>query len=69
MDIFWRGEPFLFHPIMVEGVRLANEMGFETGIVTNYYYIQPNWGKFSRIYTIQIGGVQKDIVLHEDEIK
>ncbi len=41
----------------------------ETGIVTNYYSIRPNWGKFFCIYTVQIGEVQKDIVLHEDEIK
>ncbi len=41
----------------------------ETGIVTNYYFMSPNWGKVFYIYTIQIGEDQKDIVLHEDEIK
>ena len=41
----------------------------ETGIVTNYYFLSPNWGKVFYIYTIQIGEGQKDIVLHEDEIK
>ena len=41
----------------------------ETGIVTNYYSIRLNWGKVFYIYTVQIGGGQKDIVLHEDEIK
>ncbi len=41
----------------------------QTGIVINYYFIHPNWGKVFYIYTIQIGEDQKDIVLHEDEIK
>ncbi len=41
----------------------------ETGIVTNYYFISPNWGKVFYIYTIQIGEGQRDIVLHGDEIK
>jgi len=34
---FEGGEPFLFYPTMLEGVRLAREMGFEVGIVTNAY--------------------------------
>jgi hypothetical protein len=32
---FEGGEPFLFYPLMVEGMKLAREMGFKTGIVTN----------------------------------
>lgn len=32
------GEPFLFYPLMVEGVRIAHEKGFDTGIVTNAYW-------------------------------
>jgi len=35
---FEGGEPFLFYPVMVEGIRLAREKGFETGIVTNGYW-------------------------------
>jgi hypothetical protein len=35
---FEGGEPFLFYPIMLEGLRTAAEMGFETGIVTNNYW-------------------------------
>jgi len=41
----------------------------KTGIVTNHYSICPNWGKVFYIYTVQIGQSQKDIALHEDEIK
>jgi MoaA/NifB/PqqE/SkfB family radical SAM enzyme len=35
---FEGGEPFLFYPLMVEGIRVAREMGMRTGIVTNAYW-------------------------------
>lgn len=35
---FEGGEPFLYYPIMIEGLRLANEFGFKTGLVTNSYW-------------------------------
>ena len=35
---FEGGEPFLFYPIMVEGLRLSKELGFKTGLVTNSYW-------------------------------
>lgn len=35
---FEGGEPFLFYPLMVEGVRIARDMGFKAGIVTNAYW-------------------------------
>lgn len=35
---FEGGEPFLYYPIMVEGLNMANKMGFKTGIVTNSYW-------------------------------
>lgn len=35
---FEGGEAFLFYPVMLEGIRLAREMGFKTGIVTNAYW-------------------------------
>ncbi len=34
---FEGGEPFLFYPSMLEGVKLARDMGFKVGIVTNAY--------------------------------
>lgn len=34
---FEGGEPFLFYPSMIEGVRLARYLGFKVGIVTNAY--------------------------------
>ncbi len=35
---FEGGEPFLYYPVMVEGLRLARDMGFRTGVVTNCYW-------------------------------
>ena len=35
---FEGGEPFLYYPIMLEGLRIARDMGFKTGIVTNTYW-------------------------------
>ena len=34
---FEGGEPLLFYPLMLEGVKLARNMGFGTGAVTNAY--------------------------------
>jgi len=41
----------------------------QSGLVTNYYWISPDRGKVFHIYTVRIGSDQKEIVLHEDEIK
>ena len=35
---FEGGEPFLYYPIMIEGVKLAKKQGFKVGIVTNSYW-------------------------------
>jgi hypothetical protein len=35
---FEDGEPFLFYPLMLEGIRIACSMEFEVGVVTNGYY-------------------------------
>jgi hypothetical protein len=32
------GEPFLFYPLMLESARMASEMGFKVGLVTNGYW-------------------------------
>ena len=34
---FEGGEPLLFYPLMLEGIKVAGEMGFKTGVVTNAY--------------------------------
>lgn len=35
---FEGGEPFLYYPILLRGVRLAAEMGFQVGLVSNGYW-------------------------------
>ncbi len=35
---FEGGEPFLFYPLMIEGVRIARDKGFTTGVLTNSYW-------------------------------
>ena len=35
---FEGGEPFLFYPLLIEGVRLAKERNFSVGLVTNAYF-------------------------------
>ena len=41
----------------------------QSGIVANYYWVSPSSAKVFYIYTVRIGTGQKEIVLHEDEIK
>ncbi|MCK4614766.1 MAG: radical SAM protein [Thermoplasmata archaeon] len=38
MVYFEGGEPFLFYPLMREGIKMARDMGIKTGIVTNAYW-------------------------------
>jgi hypothetical protein len=35
---FEGGEPFMFYPLMLEGLKLARKKGFDVGIVTNSYW-------------------------------
>ena len=35
---FEGGEPFLFYPLMVEGLRIAGDRGLKTGVVSNAYW-------------------------------
>lgn len=35
---FEGGEPFLYYPILVEGLKLAKSAGFSTGLVSNCYW-------------------------------
>ncbi len=32
------GEPFLYYPVMLEGIKMSHERGFKTGIVSNSYW-------------------------------
>ena len=42
----------------------------QVGKITNYYWISPGGGTEAfYIYTVQIGTGNKEVVLHEDEMK
>jgi MoaA/NifB/PqqE/SkfB family radical SAM enzyme len=36
---FEGGEPFLYYPVMLEGLKSARDRGFKTGVVTNGYFV------------------------------
>jgi MoaA/NifB/PqqE/SkfB family radical SAM enzyme len=38
MVYFEGGEPFLFYPIMIQGLREAKKLGFKRGVVSNCYW-------------------------------
>jgi len=35
---FEGGEPFLYHPVLLKGARMASDMGFEVGLLSNGYW-------------------------------
>ncbi len=41
----------------------------QLGIVADYYWIRPNAGGVFYVYTVKIRDSEKEIVLHEDEMK
>ena len=63
---FEGGEPFLYYPVLNEGVRLSRENGFKTGIVTNCY-----WATAVEDGELWLGPLSKsgldDISLSDDE--
>ena len=41
----------------------------QRGIVTDFYWIQPNTSGVFYVYTVKIRDSEKEIVLHEDEMQ
>ena len=69
---FEGGEPFLYYPIMVEGAKLAKNMGFKVGIVTNSYWatsIQDAelWLKPFSELSVDDFSISNDVFHYEDE--
>jgi hypothetical protein len=68
---FEGGEPFLFYPLMVEGVRIARDMGFKAGIVTNAYWATTDedaelWLRSLRDLGLADLSISADAFHHED---
>jgi Radical SAM superfamily len=68
---FEGGEPFLFYALMHEGIRIARDMGFKTGIVTNAYWATSTedaelWLRPLRDLKVSDLSVSDDSFHHED---
>lgn len=68
---FEGGEPFLFYPVLLAGIRQARERGFAVGIVTNGYFATSD--ENARCFLAPLRGlgiadfsVSDDIFHHED---
>jgi hypothetical protein len=69
---FEGGEPFLFYPLMHEGIRIAHDMGFKTGIVTNAYWATSEgdaelWLKPFHDLALSAISISDDTFHHEDQ--
>ena len=62
---FEGGEPFLFYPLLLEGIRLARRRGYRVGVVTNAY-----WATSDRDAELWLGPLPKlgveDLSVSED---
>lgn len=61
---FEGGEPFLYYPVLVQGVSLASQMGFEVGMVTNCYWATTP--DDARIWLEPFVGLIEDLSLSSD---
>ena len=69
---FEGGEPFLFYPLMYEGTKVAHDMGFKTGIVTNAYWATSEedaelWLKPFRDLGVSDVSISDDALHYEDK--
>ncbi len=69
---FEGGEPFLFYPIMIEGIKIARDRGFKVGLVTNSYFATTEedaeiWLKPLIELGVSILSVSDDPLHHGDE--
>jgi hypothetical protein len=69
--IFEGGEPFLFYPLMYEGIKMAHSTGFKIGLVTNAYWATSEgdaelWLKPLRDLGVADIGISDDAFHYED---
>jgi len=69
---FEGGEPFLFYPLMYEGTKVAHDIGFKTGIVTNAYWATSEedaelWLKPFRDLGVSDVSISDDALHYEDK--
>ncbi len=56
---FEGGEPFLYFPLLVGGVRMASEHGFDTGIVSNAYWATSRADALNWLYPLVKAGLDE----------
>jgi organic radical activating enzyme len=63
---FEGGEPFMFYPLMVEGIKLAKNQGYKIGIVTNAYWVTSEEDALLWLKPLQELGIS-DLSISDDE--
>jgi MoaA/NifB/PqqE/SkfB family radical SAM enzyme len=61
---FEGGEPFLYYQVMLAGIKLANNMGFKVGIVTNSYWATSE--EDALLWLSPLVGKIKDLTISSD---
>jgi MoaA/NifB/PqqE/SkfB family radical SAM enzyme len=61
---FEGGEPFLYYPILLKGVQLAADMGFQVGIVSNSYWATSL--EDALVYLKPLAGLIQDLSVSSD---
>jgi len=69
---FEGGEPFLYYPLMREGIKIAHDMGFKTAIETNSYWATSDedaelWLRPLQEVGLSILEISDDSFHHEEE--
>jgi MoaA/NifB/PqqE/SkfB family radical SAM enzyme len=69
---FEGGEPFLFYPLMLEGIKITSGIGYKTGIVTNAYWATSAedaelWLKSLREFKVSDLSISDDLFHFEEE--
>lgn len=63
---FEGGEPFMFYPLMVEGIKLAKNRGYKIGVVTNAYWVTSEDDAFLWLKPLHELGIS-DLSISNDE--
>ncbi len=63
---FEGGEPFMFYPLMVEGIKLAKGKGYKIGVVTNAYWVTSEEDAFLWLKPLNELGIS-DLSISDDE--
>jgi hypothetical protein len=61
---FEGGEPFLYYQVMLEGIKQANNLGFNVGVVTNSYWATSEEDAF--LWLAPLVGKVKDLTISSD---